>query len=188
MTNELTTNWATPFLAKPWIYVNRWFWEHLPDQIQDRSPPQIHCEELVKLVRFLQCVAVCELSTLQQALPSVPRLSPSSFKIHLDSSSHWLICTQMEWKLKRGKWRPKLLDYAKSAKEEDVRGSSQAAFEAAGKITDEPDADADVDGEAIRDALRPLTELKVGPFLHRRKQGRREAKVLHFIIIPPSWP
>ncbi|KAK9908039.1 hypothetical protein WJX75_001968 [Coccomyxa subellipsoidea] len=101
------------------IELEEWFWEHLPDQIQDRSPPQIHGEELVKL---------------------------------------------MEWKLKRGKWRPKLLDYAKSAKEEDVRESSQAAFEAAGKITDEPDADADVDGEAIRDALRPLTELKgVGP-------------------------
>ncbi|BDA44681.1 hypothetical protein COCOBI_06-1590 [Coccomyxa sp. Obi] len=101
------------------IELEGWFWEQLPEVIRERSPPQLHAEEIVKIV---------------------------------------------EWKLKRGKWRPKLLDYAKSLKEDDVRRNSEEAFSKASKITERANTRADLDGEALRDALQSLTRLKgVGP-------------------------
>lgn len=69
----------------------------------------------------------------------------------------------MEWKLKRGKWRPKLLDYAKSAKEDDVRETSLEAFKSAAEISKDAIADAALDTKPIKDALQPLISLKVGP-------------------------
>jgi len=39
-----------------------------------------------------------------------------------------LVTIQVEWKLTRGKWRPKLLDYAKHASEEEVVGTTKKAF------------------------------------------------------------
>jgi hypothetical protein len=38
----------------------------------------------------------------------------------------------VEWKLARGTWRPKLLDYAKALAEQDVETKSTAAFKRAG--------------------------------------------------------
>lgn len=38
----------------------------------------------------------------------------------------------MDWKLKRGKWRPRLLDFAKQADPAAVEAASRAAFEALG--------------------------------------------------------
>ncbi len=80
-----------------------------------------------------------------------------------------LSCKQVEWKLKRGKWRPKLLDYAKSLKEDDVQQISEEAFSKASKITEEANASADLDGEPLRDALQSLTQLKVCRSMHGRK-------------------
>ncbi|CAL8469581.1 g9122 [Coccomyxa elongata] len=99
--------------------LERWFWEQLPEVLRERSPPQLHGEEIVTIV---------------------------------------------EWKLKREKWRPKLLDYAKSLKEDDVQQISEEAFNKASKISEKANASADLDGEPLRDALQSLTQLKgVGP-------------------------
>ena len=38
-------------------------------------------------------------------------------------------CAQVDWKLTRGKWRPKLLDYAKCHSETTVRAATSAAFD-----------------------------------------------------------
>ncbi|KAH7373585.1 hypothetical protein KP509_17G063500 [Ceratopteris richardii] len=55
----------------------------------------------------------------------------------------------VEWKLSRGKWRPKLLSYASSLSEEEVKKASMAAFSAI------PD---------LKAAINALTTLKgVGP-------------------------
>lgn len=59
----------------------------------------------------------------------------------------------VEWKLRRGKWRPRLLDFAKAHTDEDVQAASTAAFSQA--LKPEPDTSA---------ALAALTKLKgVGP-------------------------
>ena len=63
-------------------------------------------------------------------------------------------CVQVEWKLTRGKWRPKLLDYAKAHSKATVEAATSAAFE----ITSSTQSDqAD-----LKEAMAPLTELKVG--------------------------
>lgn len=40
-------------------------------------------------------------------------------------------CVQVDWKLTRGSWRPKLLDYAKEHSEKSVSETSMAAFKLA---------------------------------------------------------
>ena len=62
---------------------------------------------------------------------------------------------QVEWKLTRGKWRPKLLDYAKAHSEDSVRGASSLAF----KSMEEEDAAEGTKG--LKEAISALTELKV---------------------------
>lgn len=58
------------------------------------------------------------------------------------------------WKLKRGKWRPRLLDFARAHSDDMVRSASAEAFRLAASGTTE-DASA---------ALAPLTKLKgIGP-------------------------
>ena len=63
-------------------------------------------------------------------------------------------CAQVDWKLTRGKWRPKLLDYAKSHSETTVRAATSAAFDI---ISSTQSAQAD-----LKAAMGSLTELKVG--------------------------
>ncbi|CAK0784462.1 hypothetical protein CVIRNUC_007666 [Coccomyxa viridis] len=62
----------------------------------------------------------------------------------------------VDWKLTRGKWRPKLLDYAKSHSETTVRAATSAAFDI---ISSTQSAQAD-----LKAAMGSLTELKgIGP-------------------------
>lgn len=61
-----------------------------------------------------------------------------------------VVAEQVEWKLKRGKWRPRLLEYAKAHSDEIVRSASSEAFQAA----------AAGDAQHVLAALAPLTKLK----------------------------
>ena len=61
---------------------------------------------------------------------------------------------QVEWKLTRGKWRPKLLDYAKHASEEEVLVTTKKAFACLGS------AEAPALQE-VEEALKELIGLKV---------------------------
>ena len=63
-------------------------------------------------------------------------------------------CAQVDWKLTRGKWRPKLLDYAKAHSEATVKAATTAAFET---MSSTQSAQAD-----LKAAMGSLTELKVG--------------------------
>jgi len=65
-----------------------------------------------------------------------------------------LVTIQVEWKLTRGKWRPKLLDYAKHASEEEVVGTTKKAFACLGS------AEAPALQE-VEEALKELINLKV---------------------------
>lgn len=63
----------------------------------------------------------------------------------------------VEWKLTRGKWRPKLLDYAKNASEEEVKAATKKAF---GSVRN----DAVPAVQQVKESLDELTTLKgVGP-------------------------
>lgn len=66
-------------------------------------------------------------------------------------------CIQVEWKLKRGKWRPKLLDYAKDADAHAVQATIKAAFAMiqADATEQEPTI------QNAEEALKKLTTLKV---------------------------
>ena len=59
----------------------------------------------------------------------------------------------MEWKLTRGKWRPKLLDYAKAHSEEAVREATCLAFESMDEAAEST--------KGLKEAMSALTELKV---------------------------
>lgn len=61
---------------------------------------------------------------------------------------------QVDWKLTRGKWRPKLLDYAKDASEQSVLDATKNAF-ASLKTAATPSL------QHIEEALQELTSLKV---------------------------
>ena len=50
----------------------------------------------------------------------------------LSSLSAAQLARVVEWKLARGTWRPRLLDFAKAAKQEDVAAAAKAAAEALG--------------------------------------------------------
>ena len=63
-------------------------------------------------------------------------------------------CVQVDWKLTRGKWRPKLLDYAKAHSEATVKAATSAAFDI---ISSTQSAQGD-----LKAAMASLTELKVG--------------------------
>lgn len=65
---------------------------------------------------------------------------------------------QVDWKLKRGKWRPRLLDFAKAHSDATVQAASAAAFQQAA-------AGSAADASA---ALAPLIKLKVSILLLRR--------------------
>ena len=62
-------------------------------------------------------------------------------------------CAQVDWKLTRGKWRPKLLDYAKAHSEATVKAATIAAYEIMSS-TQSVQAD-------LKAATGSLTELKV---------------------------
>ena len=63
-------------------------------------------------------------------------------------------CVQVDWKLTRGKWRPKLLDYAKAHSEATVKAATSAAFDI---ISSTQSAQGN-----LKAAMASLTELKVG--------------------------
>ena len=65
---------------------------------------------------------------------------------------------QVDWKLTRGKWRPKLLDYAKAHYEEAVKSATGAAFKSI--------RDAGSSEEGLKAAMSALTALKVSQLLH----------------------
>ena len=62
--------------------------------------------------------------------------------------------SQVEWKLKRGKWRPKLLDYAKNASADEVKATTKKAFGLLGN-------DAVPTVQQVKDSLDELISLKV---------------------------
>ena len=81
----------------------------------------------------------------------------------------------MDWKLQRGKWRPRLLDFAKQADPAAVEGASRAAFQALGGSSSSGDSGsagsrqpgssqeaAEPTETAIKQALAELCVLKVG--------------------------
>ncbi len=73
----------------------------------------------------------------------------------------WLVC-KIEWKLKRGTWRPKLLDYAKAVSDAEIQQASKAAFLSLKTLTNEI---ADDYTSCCEAALKPLVKIKVGFFL-----------------------
>ncbi|DBB09955.1 TPA: hypothetical protein ACH3X3_001552 [Trebouxia sp. C0006] len=60
----------------------------------------------------------------------------------------------VEWKLTRGKWKPKLLDYAKHASEEEVVGTTKKAFACLGSA-EAPAL------QKVEEALKELISLKL---------------------------
>ena len=65
-------------------------------------------------------------------------------------------CMQVDWKLLRGKWRPKLLDYAKSADSDAVTAATKSALAVLGSYQEqEPTL------QNAGQALKELTKLKV---------------------------
>lgn len=61
---------------------------------------------------------------------------------------------QVDWKLNRGKWRPKLLDYAKDASEQSILDATKSAF-ASLQTAATPSL------QHVEEALKGLTSLKV---------------------------
>ena len=65
---------------------------------------------------------------------------------------------QIEWKLKRGTWRPRLLDFAKAVPNDVIQGASQQAYAIAQQAKD---SDGDEYANTCRAALEPLLKIKV---------------------------
>ena len=69
----------------------------------------------------------------------------------------------VDWKLTRGKWRPRLLDFAKSLDEKAIESTSSKAFETL-DCSKCKDGNMAVPLDAVKEALQVLCELKgVGP-------------------------
>ncbi|KAL0052410.1 hypothetical protein WJX82_001676 [Trebouxia sp. C0006] len=83
-----------------------------------------------------------------QELPSVMQAREQLF---LEKDE---IVKLVEWKLTRGKWKPKLLDYAKHASEEEVVGTTKKAFACLGSA-EAPAL------QKVEEALKELISLKV---------------------------
>ena len=64
---------------------------------------------------------------------------------------------QVEWKLKRGTWRPNLLKYAQSLEEGEVQEASKTAFAAAEGTATSDDA---TFRDSTKQAISALTTLK----------------------------
>ena len=64
---------------------------------------------------------------------------------------------QVEWKLKRGTWRPGLLKYAQSLEEQEVQEASKTAFAAAEGAATSDDA---TFRSSTKQAISALTTLK----------------------------
>ena len=65
---------------------------------------------------------------------------------------------QIEWKLKRGTWRPKLLDFAKAVPNDTIQGASQQAY----AIAQEAEvSNAEEYAKMCKAALEPLLKIKV---------------------------
>lgn len=64
------------------------------------------------------------------------------------------VSLQVDWKLTRGKWRPKLLDYAKDALEQSVVDATKSAY-ASLRTSASPEL------QHVEEALKELTSLKV---------------------------
>lgn len=85
---------------------------------------------------------------------------PAAVKAHKRLTAPELV-KLVEWKVgQRGKWRPRLLDFARALPEGAVADASLRAFAVLSKVKDSQD----VPEAALKDALAPLTELKgIGP-------------------------
>lgn len=68
---------------------------------------------------------------------------------------------KIEWKLKRGTWRPKLLDFAKSVSDEEIQTASRAAFSVLASLGN---ATVDSFAKTCEAALEPLVKIKVQIF------------------------
>ncbi len=101
--------------------------------MQAREQLFLEKDEIVKLV----CLFCCQ-----------------NLKVLAISFADPLITIQVEWKLTRGKWRPKLLDYAKHASEEEVVGTTKMAF-ACLSSAETPEL------QEVEEALKELISLKV---------------------------
>ena len=66
--------------------------------------------------------------------------------------------TQIEWKLRRGQWRPKLLDFAKAVPNDTIQGASQLAYAVAEEATV---SNAEEYTKMCKAALEPLLKIKV---------------------------
>uniref|UniRef100_A0A1D2A838 HhH-GPD domain-containing protein n=1 Tax=Auxenochlorella protothecoides TaxID=3075 RepID=A0A1D2A838_AUXPR len=102
---------------KPALLDNeRWLQEALPGVIRARDPPELHHEELVRLV---------------------------------------------DWKLSRGKWRPRLQAFAKELAPASVADASRSAF---ASLYKDSSSGAEPGPSALKSAFLELTKLKgVGP-------------------------
>lgn len=65
---------------------------------------------------------------------------------------------KIEWKLKRGSWRPKLLEYAKSVVKDEIEEASRLAFAALDVIQK---GGAESFERSCASAMAPLTKIKV---------------------------
>lgn len=86
---------------------------------------------------------------------------PEIIKIHSGKLDKKSFVKLVEWKVGiRGKWRPRLLDFAKAATEGAIGDAFLLSFNTLSKIKH----DRDVSTVVLKEALTPLTELKgVGP-------------------------
>ena len=89
-----------------------------------------------------------------QAIFNPSRIGRLCWTVKYFSAALLACCAQVDWKLTRGKWRPKLLDYAKAHSEATVKAATTAAFET---MSSTQSAQAD-----LKAAMGSLTELKVG--------------------------
>ena len=69
----------------------------------------------------------------------------------------WPLC-KIEWKLKRGSWRPKLLNYAKAVPDEEIQNASRSAFSV---LREMGQKDAEDFTKQVEAALEPLVKIKV---------------------------
>jgi hypothetical protein len=69
----------------------------------------------------------------------------------------FLPLSQVDWKLTRGKWRPRLLDFAKAADTDQLGDCSRRAIALLDKHCEKGEAPPP---EAIKEALKALSELK----------------------------
>ena len=127
-------------------FLDRFYTAQLPELIAGREMPHITAEELVKVVSHLRSPNWCTMGK-QSSLsvgavlrrwtgahrdPTYVRsvsLEPRYHGIWTPPSAIQGTCNaQVDWKLTRGKFRPRLLDYAKQHSGDVVQAASRDAF------------------------------------------------------------